>query len=57
MRHKLEVVEGVGGLAVYLNDRRITPRSTKPLGGGETKVSYTVDARDIESALAAVSTE
>lgn len=50
-RHKLEIVEGVGGLAVYLNDVRITGRETKPLGGGKTVATMVVDQKSIGEAL------
>lgn len=50
MKHRLEIVEGVGGLAVYLNDIRITPRSTKPLGGGKTRAEWTITDSDLREA-------
>lgn len=51
MVDKLEIVEGVQGLAVYLNDIRITGRSTKPLGGGEVIKSFRVDRKAIAKAI------
>lgn len=50
-QHKLEIVRGAQGLAVYLNDRRISGRDSKPLGGGETVKSWRVSDDDIREAM------
>jgi hypothetical protein len=50
MKHKLEIVKGVQGLAVYLNDVRISPRGTKPLGGGKTLVKWLIADSDLREA-------
>lgn len=39
------------GLAVYLNDFRISGRDSKPLGGGETVKAWSVDAATLEDAV------
>lgn len=47
--HKLELINGVEGDSVYLNDFRIA--GPKPWGGGTTLKSWKVSTKDLETAL------
>jgi len=48
MKHRIELIESVDGkLSIYLNDFRITPRSTKPLGYGKVIKKWIIDENDI----------
>ncbi len=46
---RLQIVRGVSGLCVYLNDYRIAGQ--KPWGGGEVVGEYTLSHKDITTAL------
>ncbi len=46
---KLEIVEGPEGQAVYLDDYRIA--GPKPWGGGRLVKSWTVDRKNIQTAM------
>jgi len=46
---KLELVNGVEGDSIYLNDTRIC--GSKPWGGGKVMKKWTTSIEDIESAL------
>ena len=45
----LELVQGVEGDSIYLNDTRIC--GSKPWGGGKVMKKWTTSIRDIENAL------
>ena len=47
---KIEVVKGVGGLSVYINDYRVAGQ--KPWGGGKSVLAVLVAVSDIKKALA-----
>jgi hypothetical protein len=49
MKVKLDLVEGVEGQCIYLNDRRIC--GPKPWGGGRTIKTWDVEVQRIEDAL------
>ena len=49
MKHKIELVRGPEGLALYINDFRVA--GPKPWSGGPTVKAWTVDQKDIDQAL------
>lgn len=51
MTAKLEIIKGVGGYAVYINNFRVSPRNTKPLGGGETVLEANINEDDVAKAI------
>lgn len=48
---KIEIVSGVGGYSVYINDTRVA--GPKPWGGGTCVKSWLVDKDSISQAVAA----
>lgn len=44
---KIEIVQGVGGLALYINDWRVC--GNKPWGGGRTIKTWTLTDSDAEN--------
>lgn len=46
---KIEVVDGVGGFSLYINDTRIA--GPKPLGGGRAVASFCVTEQTVNDAL------
>ena len=52
---RIEVVEGVAGVAIYINAYRIA--GPKPWGGGIIRYSFKADRKDIERALSNPATD
>lgn len=46
---KIEIIEGLSGLSLYINDYRVA--GSKPYGGGRTVKQWQADVQDLISAL------